>query len=125
MTDLHTGLKSLNKEQGAKVLLYCDLRGMQRDLVVRGIWGMAILGLAMAVLNTMGRSDTSLLAPYLDWMGIGICLVALLYGGISLFMVWSIRATRHSLYDMGVQPGLVAQLDALPSKSLARRRVEQ
>lgn len=125
MTDLLTKLKSLNKEQGAKVLLYCDLRGMQRDLVVRGIWGMAILGLAMVVLNSLGRSDAALLAPYLDWMGIGICLVALLYGGISLFMVWSIRATRHSLYGIGVRPGLVELLDALPSKSLARRRVEQ
>lgn len=125
MTDLQTRLQLLNKEQGAKVLLYCDLRGMQRDLVLRGIWGMAILGLAMVVLNSLGPSDASLLAPFLDWMGIGICLVALLYGGISLFMVWSIRATRHSLNGIGVSPGLVEQLDALPSKSLARRRVEQ
>ncbi|TCV51616.1 hypothetical protein [Pseudomonas sp. 460] len=125
MTDLLTKLKSLNKEQGAKVLLYCDLRGMQRDLVVRGAWGLPFLGLAMIVLTSLGRSDNSLLAPYLDWMGIGICFVALLYGGISLFMVWSIRATRHSLSEMGVRPELVEQLDALPSKSLARRRVEQ
>lgn len=125
MTDLHTNLQSLNKAQGAKVLLYCDLRGMQRELVVRGAWGVAVLGLAMIVLNALGRSDSSLLAPYLDWVGIGIGFVALLYGGISLFMVWSIRATRHSLYGIGVSPGLVEQLDALPSKALARRRFEQ
>ncbi|WP_116894830.1 hypothetical protein [Pseudomonas savastanoi] len=125
MTDLLTKLQSLNKEQGAKVLLYCDLRGIQRDLVVRGAWGTAFLGLAMIVLNSLGRSDNSLLAPYLDWMAIGICLVALLYGGISLFMVWSIRATRRSLSEIGVRPGLVEQLDALPSKALARRRVGQ
>ncbi|WP_223508836.1 MULTISPECIES: hypothetical protein [unclassified Pseudomonas] len=125
MTDLLTKLQALNKEQGAKVLLYCDLRGMQRDLVVRGAWGVAFLGLAMIVLNSLGRSDNSLLAPYLDWMGLGIGFVALLYGGLSLFMVWSIRATRHSLYEMGVRPGLVEQLDALPSKALARRRFEQ
>ena len=98
---------------------------MQRDLVVRGAWGVALLGLAMIVLNSLGRSDNSLLAPYLDWVGLGIGFVALLYGGLSLFMVWSIRATRHSLYEMGVRPGLVEQLDALPSKALARRRFEQ
>lgn len=124
MTDLHSKLQSLNKAQGAKVLLYCDLRGIQRDLVVRGAWGLAVLGLAMIMLNALGRSDSSLLARYLDWVGLGIGFVALLYGGISLFMVWSIRATRHSLSEMGVRPELVEQLDALPSKSLARRRVE-
>lgn len=125
MTDLITKLQSLNKDQGAKVLLYCDLRGIQRDLVVRGAWGVAFLGLAMIVLSSLGRSDNSLLAPFLDWMGIGIGFVALLYGGLSLFMVWSIRATRYSLYEMGVRPGLVEQLDALPSKALARRRFKQ
>jgi hypothetical protein len=124
MTDLNTKLQSLNKEQGAKVLLYCDLRGVQRDLVVRGVWGVAVLGLAMIVLNALGRSDSSLLTPYLGWVGIGIGFVALLYGGISIFMVWSIRATRHSLYEIGVSPGLVELLDALPSKALARRRFE-
>ena len=125
MTDLNTKLQSLNKEQGAKVLLYCDLRGVQRDLVVRGAWGVAVLGLAMIVLNALGRSGSSLLAPYLDWVGIGIGFVALLYGGISLFMVWSIRAIRHSLFQIGVSPGLVKKLDALPSKALACRRFEQ
>jgi hypothetical protein len=125
MTDLHRKLASLNKEQGAKVLLYCDLRGIQRDLVVRGAWGVAVLGLAIMLLNALGRSDSSLLAPYVDWVGLGIGFVALLYGGISLFMVWSIRATRHSLYEIGVSPGLLEQLDALPAKALARRRFEQ
>lgn len=122
MTELRAQLQALNSEQGAKVLLYCDQRGMQRDLVVRGAWGMAILGLAMIVMKSLSRSD-SLLAPYLDWMGIGICCVALLYGCISLFMVWSIRATRHSLYKIGVSHKVVGHLDALPSKALARRRL--
>lgn len=39
---------------------------MQRELVVRGAWGVVVLGLAMIVLNALGRSDSSLLAPYLD-----------------------------------------------------------
>ena len=119
MTELNSELKSLNKVQGSKVLLYCDLRGMQRDLVVRGVWGMSILGLGLIVLNSLERS---LLAPYLNWVGIAICFVALLYGVVSLFMVWSIRATRYSLFDIGISPAVVEQLDALPSKALARRR---
>lgn len=65
MTELRSELQALNTVQGAKVLLYCDLRGMQRELVVRGGWGMGILGLAMLTLNSLARSD-SLLAPYLD-----------------------------------------------------------
>lgn len=125
MTDLSRKLQALNKEQGAKVLLYCDLRGIQRDLAVRGALGMAVLGVAMILLNALGQSDNSLLAPYLDWIGLGIGFVALLYGGMSLFMLWSIRATRHSLHEMGVSPGLVERLDALPSKALTRRCVGQ
>lgn len=35
-------------------------------------------------------------------------------------MVWSIRATRHPLFEIGIRPKLVEQLDAIPSKSLAR-----
>ena len=122
MTELRSELQALNTDQGAKVLLYCDLRGMQRELVDRGAWGMAIFGLAMLVLNSLARHD-SLLAPYLDWMDIGICCVALLYGCTSLFMVWNIRATKHSLYEIGVSHEVVEHLDALPSKALARRRV--
>jgi len=122
MSELRSELQALNTDQGAKVLLYCDLRGMQRELVVCGAWGLVILGLAMLVLNSLARSD-SLLTPYLDWMDIGICCVALLYGCTSLFMVWNIRATKHSLYEIGVSHEVVEHLDALPSKALARRRV--
>ncbi|AVX93345.1 hypothetical protein PkP19E3_35220 (plasmid) [Pseudomonas koreensis] len=123
MTDLRKELQALNTEQGAKVLLYCDLRGMQRDLVVRGAWGLTVLGLGVLVLNSLAQSADSLLASYLDWIGVGISCVALLYGCISVFMVWSIRATRHSLYDIGVSHQVIDHLDALPSKALARRRV--
>lgn len=121
MTEFRSKLQSLNTEQGAKVLLYCDLRGIHRDLAIRGALGLAVLGVAMIVLNSLARSDNSLLAPYLDWIGLGIGFVTLLYGAMSLLMLRSIRAARHSLYEMGVSPGLVKRLDALPSKALARR----
>lgn len=125
MRDLNTQLQSLNTAQGAKVLLYCDLRGIQRDLVVRGTWGMTILGLAMVVLFSLDSSVTTVLNPYFDWLGIAVYSVGLLYGGISLNMVLSIRRTRRLLFEMGVRTELVEQLDALPSKALARRRVGQ
>ncbi len=120
MTKLRSALQTLNTQQGAKVLLYCDLRGIQRDLAVRGAWGMAMLGLAMLVLRSFARSD-SLLAPFLNWMGIGVCCVGILYGCISLCMIWVIRSTKHSLREIGVGTELIELLDALPSKGLARR----
>ena len=92
MTEFRSKLQSLNTEQGAKVLLYCDLRGIHRDLAIRGALGLAVLGVAMIVLNSLARSDNSLLAPYLDWIGLGIGFVTLLYGAMSLLMLRSIRA---------------------------------